>query len=478
MPVSVRRFSVRHLFIVAVSVLLLVGMSGYRSQAAALADSPTFFTTATGLVELGSAAPVWYATRLTLTEGTETPDPAAGSAGFILVIDGTVAASDSETKRSTLLSEQGSLFVAPDAESSLTAIDGDAMAWRISVVADGSDSPIAAGAPRPLTTTGEGIADASAGALRSIELRMGVIGQDTIANLAFGDVAVPLVVLLSGEIYFSNGARTAEGQFAVPPRNDVNPGTLVSTDTESATIGFITIGPALDPASFAASKTTAAVQSSASTSAPVTAPVQEPAAEPTVEPSPTPDLSDADGDGLTADEEADLGINPNNPDTDIDGLTDGQEVLEWGTDPFLTDTDRDGLSDGDEVLKYIPILSPTSDDSDYDGLKDGDEVVAYHTNPGLPDTDTDGIMDGAEITAGTDPLVLNDSDGDLLGDGLEAYYGTNPFNPDSDEDMLTDTYELFTTFTDPNVYDTDGDGTGDAVENASGTNPNDAASHP
>jgi hypothetical protein len=77
------------------------------------------------------------------------------------------------------------------------------------------------------------------------------------------------------------------------------------------------------------------------------------------------------------------GLNPNDPampfeDPDHDGLTNLQE-FQQGTDPHNPDTDGDGLSDGDEVLKY-------------------------HTNPLLPDTDGDGIPDGVEVTTGTNPL--------------------------------------------------------------------------
>ena len=42
---------------------------------------------------------------------------------------------------------------------------------------------------------------------------------------------------------------------------------------------------------------------------------------------------DADGDGLTDEEESDLGTDPNNPDTDNDGVNDGQETTD-GTDPL------------------------------------------------------------------------------------------------------------------------------------------------
>jgi hypothetical protein len=58
-------------------------------------------------------------------------------------------------------------------------------------------------------------------------------------------------------------------------------------------------------------------------------------------------------------------------DSDSDGLSDAEEAL-WGTNPQIPDSDRDGLLDGDEVHKYF--TQPTSRDSDGDGETDGDEV--------------------------------------------------------------------------------------------------------
>jgi hypothetical protein len=43
-------------------------------------------------------------------------------------------------------------------------------------------------------------------------------------------------------------------------------------------------------------------------------------------------------------------------------------------------------------------------DSDLDGLSDGDEYYIYHTHPGNADTDHDGYADGLEISLGLDPL--------------------------------------------------------------------------
>lgn len=88
---------------------------------------------------------------------------------------------------------------------------------------------------------------------------------------------------------------------------------------------------------------------------------------------------DTDKDGLPDVREKELGTDPNNPDTDGDGLTDGQEVLVYHTNPLKSDTDGDGLSDGDEVL-------------------------VWKTDPLNPDTDGDGYPDGEEVQSGYNPL--------------------------------------------------------------------------
>jgi hypothetical protein len=82
-----------------------------------------------------------------------------------------------------------------------------------------------------------------------------------------------------------------------------------------------------------------------------------------------------------------------NPDSDGDGLGDGQELYDFGTDP----------------------LDPDSDD---DGLSDGDEGNNYGSDPLFPDSDGDGIFDAAEVAQGSDP-TSTDSDGDGVGDSLD-----------------------------------------------------------
>lgn len=90
-------------------------------------------------------------------------------------------------------------------------------------------------------------------------------------------------------------------------------------------------------------------------------------------------------------------------DSDGDGLSDRDEVNQYGTDPYNPDTDGDGLSDGDEVLKYG--TDPLNPDTDFDGLSDGAEILVYGTDPLNPDTDGGGVSDGHEVLEdGTDPL--------------------------------------------------------------------------
>lgn len=109
---------------------------------------------------------------------------------------------------------------------------------------------------------------------------------------------------------------------------------------------------------------------------------------------------DADGDGLSNQDERDLGTDPDNPDSDGDGLLDGQETLtgvwagpeDTGTDPRVADTDGDGLSDGVE----------NPDDSFQDLEQPG-------TDPNESDTDQDGFGDASEINAGYDPTDPDDA---------------------------------------------------------------------
>ena len=127
------------------------------------------------------------------------------------------------------------------------------------------------------------------------------------------------------------------------------------------------------------------------------------------------DQRDSDNDGLTDEEEENLGTDPNNADTDGDGLSDGEEST-LGTNPNNADTDGDGLSDGEESTLGT---DPNNADTDGDGLSDGEESTSG-TNPNDADTDGDGVNDTADDFP-MDNSEWIDTDDDGIGDNSDAY---------------------------------------------------------
>ncbi len=148
---------------------------------------------------------------------------------------------------------------------------------------------------------------------------------------------------------------------------------------------------------------------------------------------------DPDKDRLVNLEEYKFGTDPWLADTDKGGIWDGVEVLDRHTNPLdpsddYLDADGDGLSDQDEINKYK--TSPNDADTDKGGVKDGDEVLKNGTNPlnrlDDRDTDGDGLGDQEETDIyKTDPLNP-DTDGGGIKDGMEVKRGTDPLNPADD----------------------------------------------
>ena len=189
---------------------------------------------------------------------------------------------------------------------------------------------------------------------------------------------------------------------------------------------------------------------------------------------------DTDGDGVDDGDElaffkGPLGpLNPLSPDTDGDGMDDGYEVATVCVNPLVADGSVD--ADGDFLTNSFEFnftkgtgrLDPCSKDTDGDGLFDGQEVILIGSNPLpvdcsasplpalpdiRPDTDCDGLDDGDEVLVhGTSPL-LSDTDGDGLSDRDELNGKESP-----EPGLLG----LF--FTDPLDRDTDGDGCADGAE--------------
>ena len=148
---------------------------------------------------------------------------------------------------------------------------------------------------------------------------------------------------------------------------------------------------------------------------------------------------------LTAEVDTVMSTNPNQADTDGDGLNDSYEALVLLTDPTDADTDSDGIDDGVEVggLYGNPAQAsdPRNNNTDGDLLDDGDE-----------DKNGNGLIDANE----TDPTRREDS-GDFDNDGIENW----------EENLSCTLWD---------VFDTDSGGVGDGDERnwSHGTDPCDS----
>ena len=229
-------------------------------------------------------------------------------------------------------------------------------------------------------------------------------------------------------------------------------------------------------------------------------------------------IADADGDGLTNQEEDLAGSNKYNPDTDGDHIGDRFEVCPTSgvCDPaHPVDTDGDGIpdfadtdSDNDGIPDLVESGLPAgaynfpprnSDgdgqydfrdtDSDNDGIPDSVEAnpasgecigpLTDCDNDGIPnyiDTDSDGdskpdIVEGtSDVDGDGKPNYLDrddndgpdgDSDNDGLKNSVEISIGSNPNNADTDGDGINDFYEVCKNYTNCNPFDVsdrDGDG--------------------
>jgi uncharacterized repeat protein (TIGR02543 family) len=169
---------------------------------------------------------------------------------------------------------------------------------------------------------------------------------------------------------------------------------------------------------------------------------------------------------MDADKTITAAFDPDTNDGDSDGLTNYQEIVEYGTNPALPDTDGDGAKDGADAFPLDPAETLDTDrdgtgdnadtDDDGDGYSDEDEINIHHTNPKLADSDGDGLTDPAEIET----------------------HLTNPNVADTDSDGLSDGAEFTTHHTNPRVSDTDGDGFLDGYEVETGKSPVNAADRP
>ncbi|MBN1330670.1 MAG: hypothetical protein JXA54_14445 [Candidatus Heimdallarchaeota archaeon] len=197
---------------------------------------------------------------------------------------------------------------------------------------------------------------------------------------------------------------------------------------------------------------------------------------------------DFDGDGLATNIEFAIGTFYNIPDSDGDGLLDGEEVNYYHSNPLSTDSDGDNIDDFEETVEGADgyITNPANADTDFDGIDDYEEIVngtdGFITNPTNGDTDGDYLPDNWEIQHGYSP-VSQDTNGDgtldlnedVDGDGLTVFeemtYGTSDTSDDTDNDCIPDDEEIHIYETDPLDADTDDDGMSEYWEITHGLDP-------
>ena len=137
---------------------------------------------------------------------------------------------------------------------------------------------------------------------------------------------------------------------------------------------------------------------------------------------------DADGDGLNSGLERGFRTDPENPDTDADGIKDGTELFRGHTNALLADSDSDGIQDGIE-------------DADRDGRRDDGE-----TDPLKRDSDGDGLCDGECVLGNFQSICATGS-----GSNCITALATWPAGEDHNRNGTVDSGE-----TDPRKAYTDG----------------------
>lgn len=122
-------------------------------------------------------------------------------------------------------------------------------------------------------------------------------------------------------------------------------------------------------------------------------------------------------------------------DSDSDGIPDYFEIEHFGHLNFDTTTD----SDGDSLTDYLEITlyqtDPNNPDTNGDGLLDG-----FNGSLTNLDTDGDGLTNVQKLALGTDPLN-SDTDGDGVPDGTDFY----PLNAMLSQQILSGSFPADTT---------------------------------
>jgi hypothetical protein len=428
-------------------------------------ESGTSQVVAQGVANIASGDLRWDVTELTA------PLPANATAvesslGFIIVESGVLLIEDQESREQWRLPAGEAILTVPGAQQIRAALGSDSAVYRELTLTSATTAV-------PVDEAGTGFSSepfAGPGAHHDLDLVQDALLPAAVMELPGG--ALPTLVLI-----LDGGAQlTTETGDVIPLAAGAAAaltGALTVTASETgAEVAAAVVGPTVPRLGSVSASPTAGDRVTPTASGRV---IEVPGAEETPVARSTPAArvtataapaqatvadSDADGDSLTASQEAELNTDPALPDTDEDGLTDGQEVLEIETAPLAPDTDGDGVLDGDEVAQGTDPL-------------DGGVVV---TEPVVEEPAAEAPPAAVEEAPPAEAAGVVDSDGDGLEDAIELELGTDPADTDTDDDGASDGNEYYVHATGTRNPDSDGDGVPDGDEINIGTDPNDPSS--